>query len=126
MKQWPYFSDQVLASPDTGKHEMDERFMFRLVLLRERLGFRPTIVSAFRSPEHNNRLGGRPRSAHLIGRAVDTAISGERAHRLVRLALLLGFTGIGIRQRGDYGSRYVHVDDLDKAPGIPRPAIWSY
>ena len=74
MKQWPYFSDQVLASPDTGKHEMDERFMFRLV----------------------------------------------------RLALLLGFTGIGIRQRGDNGRRYVHIDDLDQAPGIPRPLIWSY
>ena len=126
MKSWPYFPNQILASPDTGRHEMDERFMLRLVLLRQELGFPLIVTSAYRSPQHNARVGGRSRSAHMAGRAVDIAISGDKAHRLVRMALLLGFTGIGIRQRGNYRSRYVHVDDLDKAPGIPRPAIWSY
>ena len=95
-------------------------------LLRQEFGFPLIITSAYRSPAHNAKVGGRPRSAHLAGRAVDIAISGDKAHRLVRMALLFGFTGIGIRQRGDFRSRYVHLDDLDKAPGIPRPAIWSY
>ena len=57
------------------------------------------------------------RSAHLSGRAVDIAISGDKAHRLVRMALLLGFTGIGVRQRGDHRRRFVHLDDLDNAAG---------
>ena len=105
---------------------MDEGFMFRLVLLRESLGFPLMITSAYRSPEHNAKVGGKSRSAHLRGRAVDIAISGDKAHRLVRMALLLGFTGIGIRQRGDYRYRCVHIDDIEKAPGIPRPSIWSY
>lgn len=126
MKSWPYFPHQDLASPDTGMHEMDERFMLRLVLLRQELGFPLIVTSAYRSPEHNAKVGGVSRSAHLSGRAVDIAISGAKAHRLVRMALLFGFTGIGVRQRGDHRLRFVHLDDLDSAPDIPRPAIWSY
>lgn len=126
MRSWPYFSNSELVSPDTGRHEMDEHFMFRLVLLRERLGFPLRINSAYRSREHNARVGGSSRSAHMVGKAVDISISHDDAYRLVRMALLLGFTGIGISQRGDHNGRFVHLDDLEKAPGISRPAIWSY
>lgn len=126
MKSWPFFPASELVSPDTGRHDMDEQFMLRLVLLRENLGFPLRISSAFRSPEHNARVGGSSRSAHLVGKAVDIAISGDDAYKLVRMALLFGFSGIGIMQRGDFRSRFVHLDGLDEAPDVPRPAIWSY
>ncbi len=126
MKSWPFFPAQDLISPDTGAHEMDEDFMARLVILRRELGFPMIITSAYRTSEHNAKVGGKPTSAHLLGRAVDVAISGDRAHALVRWALIQGFTGIGINQRGKHNKRFVHLDDLEPEPGIPRPRIWTY
>ncbi len=34
--------------------------------------------------------------------------------------------GIGIKQKGDYASRFVHLDDLPNGSGQPRPWCWSY
>ena len=96
------------------------------MLLRERLGFPLIITSAYRSPEHNAAVGGRTGSAHLAGRAVDVAVYGQEAHALVRWAMLLGFTGIGVSQRGEREKRFVHLDDLPPSPGTPRPWIWTY
>jgi hypothetical protein len=55
---------------------------------------------------------------HSRGIAVDIAIQGPEAVRLLDLALELGFTGIGVQQKGD--GRFLHLDTRDT------PAIWSY
>jgi hypothetical protein len=51
---------------------------------------------------------------------------GADALELVALALAYGFTGIGVNQKGAHDGRFIHLDDLDNAPGQPRPCIWSY
>ena len=50
-------------------------------------------------------------------------MTGADAIELIALAAGLGFTGIGVQQKG--GSRFIHLDDVP-ADVLPRPAIWSY
>lgn len=99
-------------------------FMAKLELLRRLLGFPLPVTSGFRCEAHNREVGGGDLSGHLDGRAVDIAISGERAVELVKAAFGFGFTGIGLQQRGE--GRFVHLDDLEDSPGRPRPRIWTY
>lgn len=83
------------------------------------------VTSAARCPVHNavvSKTGST--GPHTTGRAIDLAVSGADALRLVEIALEQGFTGIGVNQKG--ASRFIHLDDLSFAPGRPRPFIWSY
>lgn len=122
-----YFSDKELACKcgkcDSSNH-MDPVFMDRLNELRAVYGAPMYLTSAYRCPEHNEAVGGAPNSPHTKGIAVDVLVSGQHAHRLTKLAFKYGFTGIGVKQSGEYNSRFIH---LDTAPmGNTRPRIWSY
>ena len=57
---------------------------------------------------------------HTLGQASDILISGEQAMLLFEKARQIGFSGIGLSQRGDHASRFVHLDTK------PRTALWSY
>ena len=92
--------------------------------LRELYGKPLRVTSGYRSLSHNTAIGGARNSGHVCGKAVDIAVSGADAHRLVGLATRVGFTGIGISQKG--ASRFIHLDTMDNSPGQPRPTIWSY
>lgn len=59
-----------------------------------------------------------------MGRACDVVVSGQDAFALVDMAITLGFTGIGIQQKGT--GRFIHLDDLREEDGFLRPTIWSY
>ena len=99
--------------------EMDEEFMRMLQELRNELG--PLrISSGRRCEEHNRNSGGYPKSAHLQGQGSDIQIYGPRALAVVEKARKLGFSGIGISQKGEHKNRFIHIDTL------PRTAIWSY
>lgn len=64
-------------------------------------------------------------SAHKEGRAVDLSYTRDDHFRLLRLAILHGFTGIGDKNKG--GSYQMHVDDAEDIPGVrPRPWKWTY
>jgi hypothetical protein len=39
--------------------------------------------------------------AHASGQAADVVVRGEEAHRLLKIALQVGFTGIGVQQKGE-------------------------
>lgn len=102
---------------------MKESFMIRLVTLRQAFGEPMVVTSGYRSREYNSQIGGAPGSAHIEGRAVDVLMAGEGAFHLVKLALEHGFTGIGLRQHGDWDRRFVHLDD---ASHHRRPRLWTY
>ena len=127
-KRWKYFSEEELRCKGTGELKMMEEFMSKLIELRKKLGQPMVISSGYRSPEYNERIGGSSKSAHILGKAVDNVCSGKKAFTVVKLAVVLGFTGIGIQQRGEHNKRFIHLDDVepDKYEGIPRPWIWSY
>ena len=102
-----------------GLTHMDENFMKMLQQLRDKLGALP-ITSGVRCEEHNKREGGYPKSAHLQSKAADIRIFGPRALALVEEARRIGFSGVGIKQKGEHAKRFIHLDIL------PRQALWSY
>ena len=122
---WPNFKPAELACRGTGALLLVPEFMDRLQGLRDLIGPLP-VTSGYRTPGHNQSVGG-ARGVHDTGRAVDIAVSGERAFLIAGVAGELGFTGIGISQKGPHDKRFIHLDDLSdhETPG-PRPWIWSY
>ena len=47
-----------------------------------------------------------------------------KATEFVCSHFLVGFTGIGVNQKG--GARFLHLDTIESSPARPRPTIWSY
>lgn len=97
------------------RHEA-RRALSSLQLLRNYVN-RPLIInSAFRTPEHNAKIGGAPNSLHLEGRAFDIRATGVERLQLIYFARQCGFHGIGL------SNTFVH---LDTRP-IAKPAFWEY
>ncbi|GAB2875812.1 hypothetical protein GCM10027180_02620 [Microbulbifer echini] len=83
------------------------------------------INSGYRCPSHNARLNAT--MTHTTGQAVDVSVAVSGAHKLMKIALAEGFTGIGVKQKGPIRRRFLHLDDLDSIPGERvRPTVWSY
>lgn len=124
---YPNFSRSECACKHCGRAEMSDDFMWRLQDLRQSYGKPMRITSAYRCPDHpaeaHRKEAGRL-GPHTTGRAVDIAVQGSEAYALLRLAIRMGFTGVGIQQKGD--KRFIHLDDLEDKDGFPRPWIWSY
>ena len=100
-------------------------FLQRVQRLRDVVGFALPVSSGGRCPAHNAKVSSTGANGpHTTGRAIDLAVSRLQALLVIAAALKLGFTGIGVQQKGD--KRFVHLDDLPNAPGQPRPTIWSY
>jgi zinc D-Ala-D-Ala carboxypeptidase len=125
----PYFTKKELACK-CGCGGLPEReFVERLVVLRRKCGFAFIVTSGYRCPKHNyavtkNKSQGTGWSGpHTMGRAVDLAVYGEKVFTIIKEAVKLGFTGIGLNQKGTYSERYIHLDDLD---GDGRPTVWTY
>ena len=74
--------------------------------------------SAFRCSNYNCEVSSTgPNGPHCdhngeVGRAVDILISGADALRLVEVAKKYGMTGIGVKQNGPAGKRFIHLDNL--------------
>jgi uncharacterized protein YcbK (DUF882 family) len=117
----PNFADAELACKCGCGMLPDQDFMDKVEQLRTTLGFPLPVTSAARCPAHNAAVSATGRAGpHTTGRAIDIGVRGDRAVALIKAALNLGFTGIGIAQKGN--SRFIHLDDLQEG----RPTIWSY
>jgi zinc D-Ala-D-Ala carboxypeptidase len=121
-----YFSISEFACR-CGKCEnhIDLGFVRELDELRHRYG-RPLIVSSgYRCPAHNSKVSNTGRTGpHTTGKAADLLVDRGDAFQLLRLAMGMSFTGIGLQQKGS--GRFLHLDTLPNAPGQPRPTVWSY
>ena len=125
--RWRFFSEKELRAVSTGGIRIVPAFLDRLDKLREAFGAPLTPTSFYRDPQHNARVSTTGDSGpHTTGRAIDLRIMGRDVYRLVPLAINLGFTGIGLSQKGDHRSRFIHLDDLPDGPSCPRPWIWTY
>lgn len=101
---------------------MNEAFLVKLDTLRRLYGKPIVITSGYRTPEYNDFLGAT--QTHSTGRAVDIAISRKECYNILELLKTCGFTGIGLKQKGN--DRFIHIDDLEEAEGRPRPHVWTY
>ena len=109
--QWLNFEPWEIACRHCGWLALDIDFMDRLQDFRTTIG--PTVLSnVCRCPVHNARVGGRPASEHLQGRAGDIQVLGTPKKALRAVAELVGFTGFG------YYNGFLHVD-------TGRPRWWG-
>lgn len=117
-----YFSNDELRCKHCDEYFFDDQTKARLNQLRHELGFPLIINSGYRCEYHNNQIGAT--QTHASGQAVDIRIRGDKALLLIAKAVEIGFTGIGVKQKG--AGRFIHLDTLSEGKGRPRPHIWSY
>ncbi len=102
--RWPNFKPEELSSKSDGILMLYAPAIDALQAMRTELGRPLTINSAYRSPAHNQKIGGAKRSRHLAGAAFDIRCwNGEHA-TIAAAARRHGFNGI-IQY-----STFVHVD----------------
>lgn len=143
---YEFFSERELqcrcGKCGLGQEDMSPIFMSRLVTLRQNARVWMIVNSAVRCEEYNSQVSnsGRngvpgphvpqetPTEKEKKGHAVDIAIYGKDLVRVMFIMgeMRIGITGIGLRQKGPYGIRFLHIDDLHEVPGRPRPWIWTY
>lgn len=118
--RWPSFSAEELACRGTGRVALDFAALDALQRLRNRLGKPIILNSAYRSPEHNARVGGAKASKHMEAIAFDCRMDNHDPAAFIAAAEASGFTGIGTYPR----SGFVHIDTRDGHArwGDPFPA----
>lgn len=116
-----YFSEKELACQHCGENKFDPEFLELLNHIRVDCGFPLPVTSGYRCPQHPIEAAKKNPGAHSSGRAVDIAVSGNRAYKLLQVALSAGVPRIGVNQKGD--SKFIHLDWDSK---LPTPTIWSY
>lgn len=123
---WRWFKLEDFSCHHCGKNLINLSFVDKLDELREEVGFALPVNSGYRCPAYNVIVS--PRTGltgpHTTGHAADLRIDRGKAYIVLKKALEMGFTGIGVAQKGN--SRYIHLDDLPGATGQPRPTLWSY
>ncbi len=104
--RWPNFSPAEIACRGTGKLLLNEDALDKLQELRVTLGKPLIVTSAYRSPEHNRKVGGAKGSKHLEGSAFDISMANHNPASFIAAARKAGFKGIGTYPR----SNFVHID----------------
>ena len=122
--RWPHFTAEEMRCKETNEEGVTAELMDKLEELRELCGFPLVVSSGFRGLLHSierakiNR--GKAPGTHNQGIAADIAINGGEAVTLLKHALAIGFTGIGINQRAAWANRFIHLDLRKES------TIWSY
>lgn len=104
--RWRSFSPRELASKGEGALVIDIDALDKLQALRDMLGKPLIITSAYRSPEHNRRVGGAKNSLHMQGVAFDIRMENHDPHKFEAAAREVGFTGFGYYPK----SGFMHID----------------
>ena len=111
-----YFKRSEFDCKHTGRNNMSFEFLVQLDKLRDVCGFPFTVTSGYRDVDHPEESRKAKGGTHTQGIAADIRItSGADRHTIVKNALQLGFTGIGVAKT------FVHVDLRETTP-----ALWTY
>ena len=104
--RWSSFSPREIACKGTGKVLVNHDALDKLQALRDRLRKPLILTSAYRSPEHNRRVGGARNSKHMEGIAFDVRMDNHDPHEFEAAARAVGFTGFGYYVK----SGFMHID----------------
>ena len=111
-----YFKRSEFDCQCTGNNEMKDEFIEKLDKLRHACGFPFNITSGYRDPSHPIEARKAKAGTHAQGIACDIAVAGgAERYIIVREALKLGFTGIGVAKT------FIHVDIRETTP-----VMWEY
>ena len=96
-----------------GSFQLDPKLLEALEALRNLAAAPVVVLCGYRCREHNRRVGGRPNSQHLLGKAADIRIAGLNLQSMYEFALRVPqFAGGGI---GVYDRDFLHVDVREHA-----------
>jgi hypothetical protein len=116
------FSASEFACPCCGESKMDPNHMAQLQRFREIIGIKFSPVSG---GGYRCRRYGELTSAHREGKATDPGLPRDKIYEAVRIAMALGFSGIGVKQKN--GRWQLHLDTAGEIAGVrPRPWFWTY
>jgi zinc D-Ala-D-Ala carboxypeptidase len=114
---YKYFKLEEFDCQVTGNNEMKDEFIHKLDELREACGFSFVITSGYRDGNAHpiEKRKSKP-GTHARGIAADIAVNGgAERYIIVREAMRLGFTGIGVAKS------FIHVDIRETTP-----VVWEY
>ena len=78
---------------------MNSKLLDKLVEVAKTAGYKLTIISGYRSPAYNTKVGGAKNSAHTRRNAVDVTVSDKsykERTRLIQIAIDKGIRGVGV------------------------------
>ena len=118
MTKRKYFSEKEMACQHCGEVNWQQDFMEWLDEVREECGFPFVVTSGYRCPDHpiEAKKSSGPGS-HSTGRAVDIAIAGPKAIKVIEVASRHGCKRVGVN-----ANIFIHLDDDPNR----NPAIWTY
>lgn len=110
-----YFKLSEFDCQETGENKMDKGFLRKLDQLRHICEFPFKITSGYRSPNHSIEAKKSTPGKHSEGIAADILITSSRQRFIiVKNAILLGFTGIGVHET------FIHLDTREDG------TMWPY
>lgn len=118
--KYPNFSKSEFDCKHTAENEMQIEFMDKLQKLRNVYGKSMRITSGYRSTKHPiEAKKTHSNGEHTQGNCADIACdNGTDRFRLIKIALEVGFTRIGIAKN------FIHLGIGGK--GLPNYVIWDY
>jgi len=122
----PFFRKQEFDCVVTGQNRMRPEFMEVLHDIRKTYNKPMIITSGYRSDLHPAEIKKDKPGEHYYGCAADIHVYGTQAMDLMVIAYGYGIRRIGISQKGDIRSRFIHLGMGDKL-GLNFPStVWSY
>lgn len=122
--RWPNFTRAELDCQETGQSNPNVvafcLLMDRVQQLRTIIGIPFGVTSGYRSPQHSLEAAKAKPGYHTIA-AVDFHVPTAYVHVVLKEALRLGFTGIGVNLKGARKNRFIHLDMRELYP-----VVWSY
>ena len=118
-----YIANEMSCRCRCGIAETELEFMRMLQELKDQMQGPLSLCIGRRSDYHNDGVSAaknKKNSVYNLGQASKISISGERAMLLFEKARKVGFSGIGLSQKGNHSSRFLHLDTL------PRKALFRY
>lgn len=115
-QSWKYFKLDEFSCKCCSRNNISSDLVNRLDYSRSIAGVPFRITSGYRCKQYNWKIGGKPRSAHLDGLAVDIKCSTGALKSTIVASLYAG----GINRIGIY-KNFIHADISKK---LPYPMLW--
>lgn len=106
---------------------MRAEFIQMLDDIRAELGVRMRVSSGYRHETHPQEMSKIRPGEHTLGCAADILMYGEDALRLINIAYSKGIRRIGVSQKGNFNTRFIHlgIGDSIHLERFPR-GVWTY
>jgi len=119
------FSSSEFECPcGCGESKMNAKFMTRLQTFRTVMNI-PISITKGGGYICKDSANKKSEELHMTGRVAMPKIKSSQLFKAVNVAMSLGFTGIGIKNKN--GTNQLHLDDIQESVGnYPRPYIWTY